>query len=44
MKDVKIKEAQENVDPAVEIMFEDLRHWHAHKLVNYFKSREKISG
>jgi hypothetical protein len=42
MKDVKIKETQEIVDPAAEIVFEDLRHWHAHKLVNTFKSREKI--
>ncbi|KAM0200221.1 hypothetical protein ACHAPI_002645 [Fusarium lateritium] len=42
MKDVKIKETQEIVDPAAEIVFEDLRHWHAHKLVNTFKSHEKV--
>ncbi|KAM0344559.1 hypothetical protein ACHAPU_007333 [Fusarium lateritium] len=41
IKDVKIKEAQETVDLSAEIVFEDLRHWHAYKLVNTLKVREK---
>ncbi|KAF9767376.1 hypothetical protein IL306_000075 [Fusarium sp. DS 682] len=42
MKDVKIKEAQETMDPATEFVFEDLKHWHAFKPVTNFKNREQV--
>ncbi|KAF4458030.1 hypothetical protein F53441_184 [Fusarium austroafricanum] len=42
MKDVKIKETQEAVDPTAELAFEDLKHWHSYKPVINFTGREKI--
>ncbi|KAF4957474.1 hypothetical protein FSARC_11310 [Fusarium sarcochroum] len=42
LRDVKIAEAQETVDPAAEVVFKDLRHWHAYKPVTTSKPRDKV--
>lgn len=42
LKDVEIGESEEAQDPAAELVFEDLRHWHAYRPVIQIKSREQI--
>ncbi|KAJ4265390.1 hypothetical protein NW762_004678 [Fusarium torreyae] len=42
LKDVKIAETQETVDAAAEIVFKDLRHWHAYRFVTISKPRDKV--
>ncbi|KAF4466491.1 dead deah box helicase [Fusarium albosuccineum] len=42
LEDVKVKEAVEDVDPAAEVVFKDLRHWHAYKPVTTWKTRDKV--
>ncbi|EXL39954.1 hypothetical protein FOCG_17456 [Fusarium oxysporum f. sp. radicis-lycopersici 26381] len=34
LEDVSVKEVTEDVDPVAEVVFQDLRHWHAYKPVN----------
>lgn len=41
LKDVEIGESEETQDPNVELVFEDLRHWHAYKPITQLKSRER---
>ncbi|RGP72272.1 dead deah box helicase [Fusarium sporotrichioides] len=41
LKDVRIGESEEIQDPSAELVFEDLRHWHANKHVNQLKGRER---
>ena len=43
LKDVEIGETEETQDPAAELVFEDLRHWHAYKPINQTRDREQIS-
>jgi hypothetical protein len=41
LKDVEIGESEETQDPSADLVFEDLRHWHAYKPVVQLKSHEK---
>ncbi|CEF75396.1 hypothetical protein FGSG_10059 [Fusarium graminearum PH-1] len=41
LKDVEIGESEETQDPNAELVFEDLRHWHAYKPITQLKSRER---
>ncbi|RGP77383.1 dead deah box helicase [Fusarium longipes] len=34
LEDVSVKEVSEDVDPAAELVFQDLRHWHSYKPLN----------
>ncbi|KAL3608254.1 hypothetical protein FPOAC2_03248 [Fusarium poae] len=42
LKDVEIGESEDTQDPNAELVFEDLRHWHAYKLVTQTKVRERL--
>ncbi|RGP64986.1 dead deah box helicase [Fusarium longipes] len=41
LKDVEIEESEETEDPDIELVFEDLRHWHAYKPVTQLKNRDQ---
>ncbi|KAM0540338.1 hypothetical protein ACHAO7_011274 [Fusarium culmorum] len=41
LKDVEIGESEETQDPNAELVFEDLRHWHAYKPITQLKRRER---
>jgi hypothetical protein len=44
LKGVEIGETEETQDTAAELVFEDLRHWHAYKPINQTRDREQISA